>query len=219
MGTSTMIAWITPSFLVSLQAGIEVLAVLAFALSGLAAALRVGMDFVGVCFVAGVSAFGGGTLRDLLLDRRPFFWMEQEHLIWLVLLLCLIASLFIRRSHAALTEKWILIPDAIGLGLFAALGTQLALFEGSSVTVAILMGVISSTLGGVLRDTLCNVVPKAFSDHQPYITLAVVGSLIVIGLDRLEFAPWLALISAVVITTVARLLVVAFNISIPAWKA
>ena len=81
---------VTPSFLPGLQAIIEILAVIAFALSGLAAALRVGLDFVGVCFVSGVSAFGGGTLRDLLLDRRPFFWMEQEHLLWLVIILCLL---------------------------------------------------------------------------------------------------------------------------------
>ena len=210
---------VTPTFLSGLQATIEVFAVIAFALSGLAAGLRVGMDFVGVCFVAGVSAFGGGTLRDLLLDRRPFFWMEQEHLLWLVIVLCFVASIFIRRSHAELTEKWIQIPDAIGLGLFAALGAQIALFEGASVIIAILMGVISSTLGGVLRDTFCNVVPKAFSDHQPYITLAVLGSAIVVGLDYLAFAPWIALVSAVSVTTIARLVVLAFNVSIPAWRA
>ena len=92
---------VTPLFLAGLSAIIEILAVIAFALSGLAAALRVGMDFVGVCFVSGVSAFGGGTLRDLLLDR-PFFWMEQEHLLWLVIILCFVASIFIRRSHAEL---------------------------------------------------------------------------------------------------------------------
>jgi uncharacterized membrane protein YeiH len=81
------------------------------------------------------------------------------------------------------------------------------------------MGVISSTLGGVLRDTFCNVVPKAFSDHQPYITLAVLGSAIVVGLDYLAFAPWIALVSAVSVTTIARLVVLAFNVSIPAWRA
>jgi uncharacterized membrane protein YeiH len=210
---------VTPTFLPGLQAIIEVFAVVAFALSGLAAGLRVGMDFIGVCFVAGVSAFGGGTLRDLLLDRRPFFWMEQEHLLWLVIVLCFVASIFIRRSHAELTEKWIQIPDAIGLGLFAALGAQIALFEGASVIIAILMGVISSTLGGVLRDTFCNVVPKAFSDHQPYITLAVIGSAIIVGLDYLAFAPWIALVSAVGVTTIARLAVLAFDVSIPAWRS
>ena len=214
-----MIDPVTPSILMSVQSGIEVFAVIAFALSGLAAGLRVGMDFVGICFVAGVSAFGGGTLRDVLLDRRPFFWVEQDHLLWLVIILCLLASIFVRRSHAELTEKWIQIPDAIGLGLFAALGTQIALIEGASIIVAVLMGVISSTLGGVLRDILCNVVPKAFSDHQPYIALAVLGSSVLVGLDRLDVTPWISLVMAVVITTVTRLIVLALNVSIPAWRA
>ena len=214
-----MIDPVTPSILVSVQSGIEVFAVIAFALSGLAAGLRVGMDFVGICFVAGVSAFGGGTLRDVLLDRRPFFWLEQDHLLWLVIILCLLASIFVRRSHAELTEKWIQVPDAIGLGLFAALGTQIALIEGASIIVAVLMGVISSTLGGVLRDILCNVVPKAFSDHQPYIALAVLGSIVLVGLDRLDVTPWISLVMAVVITTVTRLIVLALNVSIPAWRA
>ena len=213
-----MIDPVVPTFLPAVQESIEILAVIAFALSGLAAALRAGMDFVGVCFVAGVSAFGGGTIRDLLLDRRPFFWVEQDHLLWLVILLCLLSSIFIRQSDAELTEKWIQIPDAVGLGLFAALGAQIALIAGSSTIVAILMGVISSTLGGVLRDILCNVVPKVFNDHQPYITLAVLGSLIVVGLDQFGIAQWVALVAAVGVTTSARLLVLACNISIPIWR-
>ena len=72
-----MIDAVVPTFLPIVQESIEILAVIAFALSGLAAALRAGMDFVGVCFIAGVSAFGGGTIRDLLLDRRPFFWSNK----------------------------------------------------------------------------------------------------------------------------------------------
>jgi uncharacterized membrane protein YeiH len=213
-----MIDSVAPTFLPTVQESIEILAVIAFALSGLAAALRAGMDFVGVCFVAGVSAFGGGTIRDLLLDRRPFFWVEQDHLLWFIILLCLLSSIFIRQSDAELTEKWIQVPDAVGLGLFAALGAQIALITGSSTIVAILMGVISSTFGGVLRDILCNVVPKVFTDHQPYITLAVLGSLIVVGLDQFGMAQWVALAAAVSITTASRLLVLACDISIPIWR-
>ncbi len=127
-------------------------------------------------------------------------------------------SFFIRKSHVELTEKWIQILDAVGLGLFAALGTQVALIEGASVPVAILMGVISSTLGGVLRDTFCNVVPKVFSDHQPYVILAVFGSIIVVGFDAVHITPALGLILAVGVTTVGRLLVLSLNLSIPAWR-
>ena len=213
-----MIDAVVPTFLPIVQESIEILAVIAFALSGLAAALRAGMDFVGVCFIAGVSAFGGGTIRDLLLDRRPFFWVEQDHLLWLVILLCFLSSIFIRQSDAELTEKWIQVPDAVGLGLFAALGAQITHIAGSSIIVAVLMGVISSTLGGVLRDIMCNLVPKVFSDHQPYLTLAVLGSLIVVGLDHLGIAQWVALVAAVGVTTAARLLVLACDISIPIWR-
>jgi uncharacterized membrane protein YeiH len=210
--------WAAPSFLPVLQSTIEVLAVLAFALSGIASGLRAGMDLIGVCFVAGVTALGGGTLRDLLLDRRPFFWIEQDHLLWMIIGLCVLASLVLRRSHAEVTERSIQIPDAVGLGLFSALGTQIALAEGSSVIVAILMGVFSSTLGGVLRDTFCNVIPKAFSDHQPYILLAVFGSGIVIGLDALGWPAWMGLLAGVLVTTSARILAILYRWSIPQWR-
>ena len=76
-----MIDSVVPTFLPAVQESIEILAVIAFALSGLAAALRAGMDFVGVCFVAGVSAFGGGTIRDLLLDRRPFLGRTRPFIV------------------------------------------------------------------------------------------------------------------------------------------
>ena len=70
-----MIDSVVPTFLPTVQESIEILTVITLALSGVVAAPRAGMDFVSVCFVAGVSAFGGGIIRDLLLDRRPFFWV------------------------------------------------------------------------------------------------------------------------------------------------
>ncbi len=213
-----MSEWAAPSFLPLLQSGVEFLAVLAFAVSGVASALRVGMDIVGVCLVAGVTAFGGGTIRDLLLDRRPFFWIEQEHLVWIVVGLCVLAAFVLRRSHAEVTERTIQIPDAVGLGLFAALGTQIALAEGASPVIAILMGVFSSTLGGVLRDILCNVVPKALSDHQPYILLAVLGGLIVVGLDFFGWPAWMVLLVSLTVTTVARVTAIYRRWSIPQWR-
>lgn len=213
-----MSEWAAPSFLPVLQSGVEILAVLAFALSGIASALRAGMDIVGVCLVAGVTAFGGGTLRDLLLDRRPFFWIEQEHMVWMVIGLCLIAAFVLRRSHAEVTERSIQIPDAIGLGLFAALGAQIALAGGASPMIAILMGVFSSTLGGVLRDILCNVVPKALSDHQPYILLAALGGGIVVGLDAFGWPAWISLLIALTVTTIARVAAIYRHWSIPQWR-
>ena len=81
---------------------LEVAATVAFALSGVMAAARKRLDAVGVCVVAFVAAFGGGTLRDLLLDQRPFFWIRHTEFVWGILALCIGAMLFMRQRHLSL---------------------------------------------------------------------------------------------------------------------
>jgi uncharacterized membrane protein YeiH len=114
----------------TIQFTIEIVATFAFAISGLIAGIRKKMDVVGLCIVSGVSAFGGGTLRDILLDRRPFFWVSHSLWLWILIITCLLAMIFMRERHISITEKAIQIPDALGLGLFAALGTQIPLELG-----------------------------------------------------------------------------------------
>ena len=109
---------------------VEAVATLAFALSGLLEAARKRLDAVGVCVVAGLTAFGGGTLRDVLLDRRPFFWVEHASWLWALLGLCIAAMFVLRARHFRPTERAMQWPDALGLGLFSASGTQLALAVG-----------------------------------------------------------------------------------------
>src|SRR5687767_12637700 len=111
------------------QIAIEAAATLAFALSGLIEAARKRLDAVGVCMVAGLSAFGGGTLRDVLLDRRPFFWVAYSEWLWALLGLSILAMSFLRARHFAPTERAMLWPDALGLGLFSASGTQMAIAQ------------------------------------------------------------------------------------------
>jgi uncharacterized membrane protein YeiH len=123
----------------------------AFTLSGLLAAARKRLDAVGVCVVAGLAAFGGGTLRDVLLDRRPFFWVEHPNWLWALLALCALAMLLLRRRHLALTERAIQWPDVLGLGLFTALGTQLALAQGMSGIVAVPRSAARPLQGGQHR--------------------------------------------------------------------
>ena len=142
---------------------LEVAATIAFALSGVIAAARKRLDAVGVCVVAFVSAFGGGTLRDLLLDQRPFFWIRHTGFVWGILALCVGAMLFMRQRHFQPTERAMLLPDAIGLGLFAAVGVDIATAIGMPPIISVMMGVTTGVFGGVLRDVLCNEVPQAFS--------------------------------------------------------
>ena len=200
------------------QVVVEVAGTLAFALSGILEAARKRLDAVGVCFVAGVAAFGGGTLRDVLLDRRPFFWVERAGWLWAVLLLCVAAMLFLRARHFTPTERGMQWPDALGLGLFAATGTQIALADGLPAIVAVLMGVMTAVFGGVLRDVLCNEVPRAFNDHRPYALCAFAGGWVVLGAQQVGLAPPLALAAGVLVATAARILALHFGWRLPPWR-
>src|SRR5512137_497971 len=113
--------------LASILTAVEAAATVAFALSGLLEGARKRLDAVGVCVVAGLAAFGGGTLRDILLDRRPFFWVAHATWLWALMAIAVGAMLFLRARHLEPTERAMQWPDALGLGLFTASGAQIAL--------------------------------------------------------------------------------------------
>jgi uncharacterized membrane protein YeiH len=175
-----------PPFVALLLTAVEATAVIAFALSGLLEAMRKRLDVVGVCVVSGLAAFGGGTLRDVLLDRRPFFWVEHAHWLWALLALCIVATFVLHARHFEPTERAMQWPDALGLGLFSASGTQLALAQGLPAIVAVLMGVVTAVFGGVLRDIVVNEIPRAFRDRQPYAVCAFVGGWVVVAVQALD---------------------------------
>jgi uncharacterized membrane protein YeiH len=200
------------------QVPIEVCATLAFALSGLIAGARKKLDAFGVFVVTGVAAFGGGTLRDVLLDRRPFFWVDHANWLWLMLFLCLFAMFFMRNRHIQLTERAILIPDALGLGLYAALGTQIALNLQMPVIICALMGVMTAVFGGVLRDIFCNEIPKAFNDYQPYAVIAFAGSLLVVALNAINMPQWLCIFVPAGLIFIFRITAIFLGWRLPSWK-
>ena len=200
------------------QVPIEICATLAFALSGLIAGARKKLDAFGVFVVTGVAAFGGGTLRDVLLDRRPFFWVDHANWLWLMLFLCLFAMFFMRNRHMQLTERAILIPDALGLGLYAALGTQIALDLQMPVIICALMGVMTAVFGGVLRDILCNEIPKAFNDYQPYAVIAFAGSLLVVALNEISMPQWLCIFVPAGLIFIFRITAMFLGWRLPGWK-
>ncbi|RYZ07468.1 MAG: trimeric intracellular cation channel family protein [Comamonadaceae bacterium] len=197
----------------------EACATLAFALSGLLEAARKRLDAVGVCLVAGLAAFGGGTLRDLLLDRRPFFWVAHPEWLWILLALCIAAMAFLRVRHFPLTERAMQWPDALGLGLFSATGTQLALAQELPGIVAVLMGVITATFGGVLRDIVCNEIPTALRDHRPYAVCAFVGGWVLVLAQGLGMLPGVALLLAAGCATGLRVLALITGYTLPRWSS
>lgn len=198
---------------------VELAGTTAFALSGIMEAARKRLDAVGVCVVGFLAAFGGGTLRDLLLDLRPFFWVRHVELLWGVLTLCVLAMLFLRTRHFALTERAIQWPDALGLGLFAATGVHYALVQELPALVAVLMGITTGVFGGVLRDVVCNQIPSAFHDHRPYAVCAFVGGWVYVGLWQADAPGWVALVACVAVTAGLRALSLWRNWRLPEWKA
>ena len=208
-----------PPFLSILLTVVEAAATLAFALSGLLEAARKRLDAVGVCLVAGLAAFGGGTLRDVLLDRRPFFWVAHSEWLWVLLALCVVAMAFLRARHFAPTERAMQWPDALGLGLFSASGTQLALAQDLPGIVAVLMGVITATFGGVLRDIVCNEIPTALHDHRPYAVCAFVGGWVLVLAQHAGLLPGLALLLAAACATGLRVLALLTGFTLPRWSS
>lgn len=198
---------------------VELAATAAFALSGIMEAARKRLDAVGVCVLGFLTAFGGGTLRDLLLDRRPFFWVRNVEVLWGVLALCVLAMFFLRHRHFEVTSKAIQWPDALGLGLFAATGVDQSLVLGMPPVVAVLMGVLTGVFGGVLRDVVCNEIPTAFHDHRPYAVCAFAGGWLYVGLWTADAPGWLALVACVLVTAGLRGLALWRNWELPAWRS
>jgi uncharacterized membrane protein YeiH len=208
-----------PWTLTSAQIAIEAAAILAFAVSGLLEAARKKLDAVGVCMVVGLSAFGGGTLRDILIDRRPFFWVEHSLWLWVLLSLSVLAIFFLQTRHFAPTERAMQWPDAIGLGLFTAGGTQLAIAASMPAIVAVLMGMITAVFGGVLRDIVCNEIPQVFRDHRPYAVCSFAGGWVVVAADLVGLAGWVGLLTGALLATVLRALALVFDWRLPQWRA
>jgi uncharacterized membrane protein YeiH len=133
------------------------------------AAARKRMDIVGTYCLALITAFGGGTVRDLLIDRRPFFWVRHQEYLWIIGLLCA-GFVYFRPFHARVS-RWharAVAIDAMGLALFTLSGVGFALGSGMPMLTASLIGVITGTFGGVLRDVVSNEIPVLFQPGRSY---------------------------------------------------
>lgn len=192
---------------------IEFMAVIASAIYGVLLAARTGMDFVGSFSVAFVAAFGGGTLRDLFLDRHPLFWIGNAHYPITVFVICLILPF--AAKYLPKIKPVLIYPDAVGMALFTAAGTAIALDLQESWFIAALLGTITGTFGGVIADIICNDVPELFKPSPLCATCAFTGAWVYIFGDALHFQASVLLIVSTVTVAVFRILAVTFNWRFP----
>ncbi len=147
-----------------------------FAVSGALMALRQGMDFIGVSFIATVTGIGGGTFRDLLLGDTPLSWVLDPTPVAVCIGCALICCVF-NRFLLGRRMQWLLYADALGLAMFAALGAQKAELAGAHPLVVVLFGAVSASFGGVIRDVICNE-PPVLLRQEIYISAAILGALV-----------------------------------------
>ena len=195
---------------------IEIIGIIAFALTGIYEARKKGMDIIGVYAVAMITAFGGGSLRDIILNRHPLFWVE--HYSYTVLLLVLsVASVLVIRNFFAMNRivKVVLVLDALGLGLFSASGASVANQLGCHPFVSVLMGVTTGVFGGVLRDIICNEIPHVFTRTELYATCAFMGACSYLFIFFTTGNEVLAVITCIAVTFILRMLALRYKIKLP----
>ncbi|MCZ2127132.1 MAG: trimeric intracellular cation channel family protein [Anaerolineales bacterium] len=188
-------------------------AVAASSISGALEARKRQMDLVGAITIAYVTAFGGGTVRDLLLGRTPVFWMADPALTVAAFVLALVA--FYRFDRVS--RKLLIVADAVGLGLFSILGATYAFQFNLSPIIAVHMGVVTGIFGGVLRDVLSNQIPQVFGQSaELYATCSFVGTtlFIVLYFYHLSSMSVAAVVGASVIFAM-RLLAARFKVTLP----
>lgn len=152
---------------------LSLLGVAVFAASGALSAGRKGFDLIGVIVVSGVTAIGGGTLRDVLLDRHPVFWIADPLQLVAILAAAALTLVYVRFRRPPWTA--LLVADALGLALFSISGAQVAEQRGLPGIIAVVMGTITGSAGGVLRDVLSGEVPLLLRHTELYATAAIAG--------------------------------------------
>lgn len=192
----------------------DILAAVVFAVSGALVASRKGMDVMGFMWFAVITGVGGGTVRDLILGL-PVFWVQNP----IHVSACLVTAV-VMHFIAPLVEsryRTLLWFDAFGLALVSVAGTVKALDVGVPVLVAIAMGAVTGSVGGMIRDTLGHV-PSILLRHEIYITASVLGAGTYVGLDGLGVGRPAAMIIGFVVTFVVRGLAIAFGWSLPVFR-
>lgn len=190
---------------------IELLGTIAFAISGAFSAMQKRLDAFGVLVIAFITAIGGGTIRDILIGYTPVSWMRNLHGPIVITITVVAAILF--KKYIKSFKVTLFLFDALGLGLFTLIGLQKGLDAGLRPVVCIILGTITGSFGGVLRDILLNNIPLIFR-KEIYATACLIGGSAYFILLSFMNADW-AKIIAITLVCGLRILAVRYDLRLP----
>lgn len=195
----------------SLLLWIDLLGTIAFAISGVLTALKKQMDPFGIFIIAFVTAVGGGTLRDLLMDATVF-WMRDLMYIYVITGAAVFAVLL--RSRLSYLRRSLFLFDTIGIALYTLVGIQKGIAAEFHPVICVILGTLSACFGGVIRDILCNEIPVIFR-KEIYATACIAGGAVYFLIQFWNAPPWIQFSVAGSIIIAIRLLAVVFKLSLP----
>jgi uncharacterized membrane protein YeiH len=192
---------------------LQLLGAAVFAASGALAAGRKRMDLLGVVVIAIVTAIGGGTIRDLLLDRHPVSWIEDPSYLVVSVIAAVLTLAYVRFRRPPTHS--LAIADALGLALFTITGAQIAQREMIDPIVVVVMGTMTGVAGGVIRDVLSAEVPLIFRKGELYATAAIVGAALYLLLESVGIPRQVAALAGMAAIAGLRLAAILWGLHLP----
>jgi uncharacterized membrane protein YeiH len=187
------------------------------AITGVLAARGKHLDLFGVLVLALVTAFGGGTIRDLCLARGPVFWVTDSNYLFNATIIGVLAFFLVRLRP--IPAMGLLVADAFSLALFTIVGVQKAMAAEASIPISVAMGVVTGVVGGVLRDTLTGEIPLVFRPEiYLYATASFVGALTFVWLADAHPHDLTATIVGTSTTLGLRLAAIRWKVTLPEFK-
>lgn len=184
---------------------LDMIGVFACTMAATVLAKRLNFDLFGAILVSFIGSVGGGTLRDLFLNRHPIFWLHDLNYLYLIIIVSVLAQIFyysIERLDRAM--RWF---DALGLAAFTVIGIEAALSRQMSAPIVMMMGVFTAIMGGVCRDVVCRQIPLVLQ-KEIYITASLVGSIYYLILLETSVSDWTRSISTLLLIFALRMLAV-----------
>jgi uncharacterized membrane protein YeiH len=195
---------------------LDLVGIAVFAISGALAAGRKALDLIGVMALALATAIGGGTIRDVLLDRHPIFWLADPAYLVVILSAALFTVAYTRWRPAP--EATLLIADALGLALFSVAGAQIAERAGLPAISCILLGTITGAAGGAVRDVLSMEIPLVLRAGYLYATAAIAGTGFYFALEALGLARPMATLAGMTVVVALRFASIRWGLELPVFR-